>query len=102
MLVDLLAGQNPAGVTALEEAGIKGFDFLPFTSVFAAAGTPQVVLDRYAEVLRKLLTTPAMRDKFENLGITSTYGSPAELRQMMQDATANWARVIQSTGYQLQ
>ena len=70
-----------------------GFDAVAWNALFAPPGTPQPILAKLNEVVRKTFEAPEMRARFEQLGQEVAIGSPAELTQFIQDDIARWKGV---------
>lgn len=53
----------------IDEAGIKGFEDSTFNGLVAPAGTPRDVLEKMRGEVVKAVAVPALRDRFDKLGI---------------------------------
>jgi len=71
-------------VPTLDEAGVKGYEALTFTGIFAPAGVPRNIIDRLHAGLRKALANPAVRERFGGMGV--------EIMDMGQDEFAAYVR----------
>jgi len=56
-------------VPTLDELGVKGYEAATFTGLFAPAGTPQAVVERLSQSLRKALANPAVRERYQAMGV---------------------------------
>lgn len=56
-------------VPTLAELGLKDFDNSTFTGLFAPAGTPRPVLEKLSAALARVLSQPAVRERFAALGV---------------------------------
>ncbi len=86
-------------VPTLSELGLTGFDDLPYYGMFAPAGTPQKVLERYATAVEKVLQQSNVLERLQSLGLTVEFMPPASLATRERDYSQNWARLIQSSGF---
>jgi tripartite-type tricarboxylate transporter receptor subunit TctC len=87
-----------AEVPTIVEAGgppIEGSTWLMF---LAPAGTPREIVNRISTETTKIVTDPALRARFEQLGIEAAGTTPAETAKYLQDEIAKWGRVIQVAG----
>jgi len=53
----------------IDEAGVKGFEDSTFNGLVAPAGTPRDVLEKLRGEVVKAVAVPALRDRFDKLGI---------------------------------
>jgi tripartite-type tricarboxylate transporter receptor subunit TctC len=53
----------------IDEAGVKGFEDSTFNGLVAPAGTPRDILDKVRGEVVKAVAVPALRDRFDKLGI---------------------------------
>ena len=56
-------------VPTFGELGIKDFEMVTYTGIFGPAGIPQPVLDKLTDALKKTLTRPEVKERFEGLGV---------------------------------
>jgi tripartite-type tricarboxylate transporter receptor subunit TctC len=82
----------------LIEAGYPDFDVFIWFGLFAPKGTPPAIVAKLnAEVVR-IMQAPAMRQRLEDLGATSTPQTPEAFRSFLVADTARWRKVIAETG----
>lgn len=67
-------------VPTLEEAGVKNFDVSAEQGIVMPAGTPKEVVQRVNKEVAKVLSTPAVREKLETLGMYPVLKSPEEFK----------------------
>jgi tripartite-type tricarboxylate transporter receptor subunit TctC len=97
---------RPLGVTTREETrhlpgarpfaqqGAGDFEALTWWAVLGVAGTPQSMLLRMEEAMRRVLSEPSVKSRIEDLG-ADVVASPAEECATFLDAEiAKWGRVI--------
>jgi tripartite-type tricarboxylate transporter receptor subunit TctC len=56
-------------VPTLDESGVKGYEALTWTGIFAPAGTPAPVVEKLSVSLGKALTHPTVRERFGGMGV---------------------------------
>ncbi|MDB5966023.1 MAG: tripartite tricarboxylate transporter substrate binding protein [Polaromonas sp.] len=83
------------------EAGVPGFNAAVWQSLVAPAGTPRPIIDRLNRDLRKIMETPAMRDKLEIAGMQPLTSSPEELEKHIQTETKKWGEIIRDVGLKI-
>jgi tripartite-type tricarboxylate transporter receptor subunit TctC len=82
------------GVAPIAEQGVRGFEALSWWGVFAPAKTPQPIVKRMYEELKKALADPGVAQKLGDQGIEITAGDPAELDKFLRGEMARWAEVV--------
>ena len=85
----------------MAESGFPGFEAVPWFGLVAPVGTPQGVLDKLHDETVKALATPAMRKKFDELGLEAVGNTPAEFTEVIRRETPEWAKVIKDAGIKL-
>jgi tripartite-type tricarboxylate transporter receptor subunit TctC len=82
-------------VPSLAEQGFPGFSALAWWGIFAPAGTPQPILDRFHAELVKVFNQPDVRKQMsETLGMDLVVSSPAALQKFLVSEIARWAKVV--------
>jgi tripartite-type tricarboxylate transporter receptor subunit TctC len=64
----------------------------------APAGTPREIVNRLSAETAKIVASPEMKARFEQLGIEAVGSSPAEAARFLSDEIAKWANVIRIAG----
>jgi tripartite-type tricarboxylate transporter receptor subunit TctC len=86
-------------VPALSEQGFPGFSALAWWGVFAPAGTPAAILDRFhAEVTQALRQPELAKQLTEQFGMDLRVSTPAGLRDYLANEIARWGRVVKENG----
>ena len=98
------AARQPAlpDVPTLAEAGVAGFEELPFYGLFAPAGTPKTVLEPFAEALAKVIAVPEVKERLGAMGLAVGFMTQAQLAERERAYTATWSRIIKASGFQPQ
>ncbi|HEX7890244.1 MAG TPA: Bug family tripartite tricarboxylate transporter substrate binding protein [Ramlibacter sp.] len=87
-------------VPTFAELGIKGLEDLPYYGLFAPAGTPQPVLDRFNQALAKVIAMPDVREHLTQMGLTVAYQPQGAFTNRVKGYTASWERIIKASGFQ--
>jgi tripartite-type tricarboxylate transporter receptor subunit TctC len=87
-------------VPTFAELGIAGLEELPYYGVFAPAGTPPAVLDRFNQALAKVVAMPEVREHLTAMGLTVAYQPQAAFAKRVQGYTQSWEKIIKASGYQ--
>jgi tripartite-type tricarboxylate transporter receptor subunit TctC len=81
-------------VPTLEEAGLKGFDADSVFGFYAPAGTPAEVVTKLNREINRILATPALKDRIQNLGGEALPLSPAEFGTRASDDSKRFGAII--------
>ena len=81
------------GVPTLDELGVKGYEASTFTGLFAPAGTPAASVDKLSAGLRKALANPAVRERFQGMGVEIIEMSQPEFAAYVRADFEKWRRV---------
>jgi len=104
-VVAVLGGARQAAmpdVPTFAELGLAGFEDVPYYGIFAPAGTPKAVIDRFGEALAKVLALPDVRERLTALGLTVGFMSSQQLAAREHAYAQTWARIIRASGFQPQ
>ena len=88
-------------VPTLEEGGLKGFEVLPWTGMYAPKNTPRPVIDRLVAALQAGLADPDLISHYEKLGLQAAsreLASSAGLQSLLAADTAKWGALIKKAG----
>jgi len=84
-------------VPAINEQ-IPGFSGDLWVAFYAPKGTPSVVVDRLHRAVREALGTPALQQRFEQLGITMLNDGPLELSSRQEPEFQRWKQIVKASG----
>jgi tripartite-type tricarboxylate transporter receptor subunit TctC len=87
-------------VPTFAELGLAGLEELPYYGVFAPAGTPPAVIERFNQALAKVIAMPEVRDHLTGLGLTVAYQPQAQFATRVKNYTQTWERIIKASGFQ--
>ncbi|MFM9967381.1 MAG: tripartite tricarboxylate transporter substrate-binding protein [Burkholderiales bacterium] len=89
------------GVPTLEEGGLKGFEVLPWTGMYAPKNTPRLVIERLVAALQAGLADADLISHYEKLGLqpaSRELASSAGLQSLLAADTAKWGALIKKAG----
>jgi tripartite-type tricarboxylate transporter receptor subunit TctC len=89
-------------VPTLEELGIKDADSDTFQAVYAAAGTPQPIVDRLVKELTIILARPDTREKFAKIGLPVVAEGPDVFRKRIAREVPMFKEIIDKAGLRIQ
>jgi tripartite-type tricarboxylate transporter receptor subunit TctC len=78
------------------ESGVPGFDVSGWYAILVPARTPPGIIGRMHTDTAVVLSEPAIRSKFDNLGVTLVASTPAELAARMRTETDMWGPIIKA------
>ena len=82
-------------VPALAEQGLPGFSALAWWAIFAPAGVPHPIMDKFHAELVKAFNLPDVRKLLtETLGIDLVVGPPEGLQKWLADEMQRWGKVV--------
>jgi tripartite-type tricarboxylate transporter receptor subunit TctC len=83
----------------LDEAGLKGFDMTTWWGVMAPAKTPQPVVQRLADEIRKAIEAPDVRERLRAMGSeTPAIRTPAEFTAFVEKELKTYAALVKRSG----
>jgi tripartite-type tricarboxylate transporter receptor subunit TctC len=85
-------------VPTFAQSGVSGFGTDNWAAWFAPAGTPEPVLVKIAEDIRKAQAMPDVQAWYANAGIEIASTTPAELRQIVRQDADYWINLVKETG----
>jgi tripartite-type tricarboxylate transporter receptor subunit TctC len=79
----------------------SGYDLvaLPWYAMFAPAGTPQPLIDKYSAAAIAAVHDPAMRSRLEDMGLEPTGLGPHELAKILRADYEKWGPIIRASGF---
>jgi len=66
------------GVPSLAQAGVPGYEGDDWFGVFAPAGTPLAIRERFAAEMARVLALPAVKERLATLGAEPAYMAPTQ------------------------
>ena len=72
---------------------VPGFEALTWSGIVAPAGTPAAVATLINRELNRCLQAPALKERFAQLHITATGGSPEQMDRFIRQELEKWRKV---------
>ena len=85
-------------VPTVQEAGVPGFDVSVWYGVFAAAGTPQPIVQKLNAEFIRAMNVPEVKKQIEASGYQVVGSTPAQLDAHLRAEIVRWARVVKAAG----
>ena len=85
-------------VPTLAESGYPGFDVQSWFGLAAPTGTPRAVIDRLNAALGKVLATPEVRQRLQDLAASPEAGTPGQMRSFAAAEIKRWRDVVKASG----
>jgi tripartite-type tricarboxylate transporter receptor subunit TctC len=90
-------------IPTLSEAGLAGFELVPWQGVVAPAGLPRTIADRLAAQIATLLADPATRDRLTTMALEPLTGStPDSFAAYVRAEVDRWAVIVRNSGAELE
>ena len=89
-------------VPTIAESGVPGYDVTGWFGILAPRKTPQSVLGRLTEQVRKAVVDLRFRDRMTKVGLDVVGSTSEEMLATMRADTDKWAEVIRTTGAKIQ
>jgi len=87
---------------SLHEAGIPGYDVTSWAGLFAPTGTPQEIVTRLNEEVRKIIANPEAKARIAVTGFDAFSGPPEQLGSFVQSELVAWSKLIKDAGIEPQ
>jgi tripartite-type tricarboxylate transporter receptor subunit TctC len=85
-------------VPTLDEQGVKGFNIVAWSGLFAPAGTPAPILDRLNSEVRKALKSPETQKRMQDLALAPIGDTREEYTAFVKAELLRWERAVQQSG----
>jgi len=85
-------------VPTMIEAGMKDYEVVLWTSLFAPAGTPRPVIDAVQGQVAKVLQLAEVRERMAGLGVDPVGNTPEQLGAILRTDLDKWTAVARSAG----
>jgi tripartite-type tricarboxylate transporter receptor subunit TctC len=89
-------------VPTIAESGVPGYDVTGWFGILAPRKTPQPVLGRLTEQVRKAVADLRLRNRMTKVGLEVVGSTSEEMLATMRADTDKWAEVIRATGAKIQ
>ena len=85
-------------VPTIAETGIKGYEALSWSGISVIKGTPQPIIDKLDAAMRKIMSSPEIKQRLESVGFVVPPSSPELYTKFLQSEIELWTRVIKTAG----
>ena len=82
----------------IAESGVSGFEATSWHAMFAPTGTPEAIVNRLNDEVRKALRQPDVTEVLKNQGLDLVTGTPQQLTALVKATATSAAKVIKETG----
>jgi len=89
-------------VPTMRQAGVPDLVLFDWSGLFAPAGTPKDVIARLSAEVRKVVSSPPMRQRSVEQGFEPKALSAEEMAALMKSDVEKWTRIIKQTGTRLE
>ena len=83
--------------TVTEANGPKNFELKTWVAIYAAKGTPKVVLDKFNQEMRLALLDPDIQKNMRTFGFEPWFNSPAEVQKEADSQSKKFATIVKNT-----
>ena len=84
------------------ENGIAGFDVKTWHGVLAPAGTSRAIVDKLSAETGALLAMSDVKEKLENLGLTTMISTPDQFGAMIKSELALYLKVVRAANIRIE
>ncbi|HSQ05232.1 MAG TPA: tripartite tricarboxylate transporter substrate-binding protein, partial [Burkholderiales bacterium] len=85
-------------VPTIAEAGVAGFDVSPWFGILAPARTPPAVIARLHDEIVKVLSLPALRERFVRDGVDPVGNTPQQFGAFIRSEMSQWSQAVKASG----
>jgi tripartite-type tricarboxylate transporter receptor subunit TctC len=86
------------GVPSLAQAGVSGYEGDDWFGVFAPAGTPIAIRERFAAEMARVLALPVVKERLATLGAEPAYMAPAQFEGFIRGYLAMARKIGDDVG----
>ncbi len=85
-------------VPTVAESGFPGFQALSWSGLSAIKGTPQPIVDKLEATMRKIMTSPEIKQRLESVGFVVPAPGAKAYTEFVKNELDLWTRVIKTAG----
>jgi len=85
-------------VPTIAESGLPGFQALSWSGISVIKGTPQPIVDKLDAALRKVMTSPEIKQRLETVGFVVPVPGAVPYAKFVQSEIDLWTKVIKTAG----
>ena len=86
---------------SLAEAGVTGFEVIPWAGFVAPAAVPKSTIDRLNAEINKAISDAVVREKLIEMGLEPKGGTPSEFAQHIKRELVKWSDVAKRANIRL-
>jgi tripartite-type tricarboxylate transporter receptor subunit TctC len=87
-------------VPTISETGLKGFEAISWYALMTRSGTPAPIVSRLATEAQAILSDPALRKRYEDVGAIPVGSTQKEASAWIDSETKKWTAVVVKAGIQ--
>ncbi len=85
-------------VPTIAESGFPGFQALSWSGLSMIKGTPQPIVDKFESAMRKIMTSPEIKQRLESVGFVVPAPGAKAYADFVKSELDLWTRVIKTAG----
>ena len=85
-------------VPTVAESGFPGYQALSWSGISAIKGTPQPIVDKLEATLRKIMTSPEIKQRLESVGFVVPAPGAKPYNDFVKSEIDLWTKVIKTAG----
>jgi tripartite-type tricarboxylate transporter receptor subunit TctC len=86
------------GLPTVAESGLPGYESASLLAVFAPAGTPTTIVQRFNQEIVKALNNPEARERLFRAGVEAVGSTPEQFAATLKTEMARWGKLIKEAG----
>ena len=89
-------------VPTMAESTVPNFELLNVAGLLAPAGTPADIIDKLNAAIHKVLSQPAVKERFAAIGVDTGGSTPGELAAFIKQDYAQWTKVVKDANIKVE
>ncbi len=89
-------------VPTLAEAGYPEINIPGWGGVFLPAGTPQGIVDKYSQEVRRIVALPEVQKKILDMGFEPTGSTSAQFANLVSTDIKRWGKIVKENNIKLE
>lgn len=89
-------------VPTMIESDVPNYKVINVTEVLAPAGTPADILEKLNAATLKVLSQPAVRERFATIGLDARGSTPGEFAAFIKEDFARWTKVVKEANIKVE
>jgi len=89
-------------VPTVSEAGVPDYEHTAWLGLMAPAGTPQPIIDRLNEEVRRMVARPDVKEHWLKQGTEMMSMTPLEFDAYLRAEIEKWMKVVQAANIRLE